>query len=59
MDEVLTSIDGVIPRSSSLAFAFLIKLSLSCKWVGNLRVLELSTKALETPCNGNTNSKAI
>lgn len=46
----LTSMDGFIPFSSSLTFAFRIKLNLSCKWVGNLKVLELSTRAFETPC---------
>lgn len=46
----LTSIVGAMPLSSSLNFALRIKDNLSCKWAGNLNVLEFSIKALETPC---------
>lgn len=49
MVTILTSMDGVIPFSSSLILALRIKLSLSWRWEGNLRVLEFSTNALETP----------
>lgn len=55
-DKQLTSMDGVIPFSSSLFFAFLIELNLSCKYVGNLKVLEFSTSALETPCQNTENN---
>lgn len=48
-DSQLTSMEGVIPFSSSLTFALRIKPNLSCKWAGNLKVLEFSTNALETP----------
>lgn len=45
----LTSTDGVIPFSSSLTFALRISPNLSCRCTGNLKVLEFSTSALETP----------
>lgn len=49
----LTSIVGVMPLSSSLYSALRIRDNLSCKWAGNLNVLEFSTRALETPCQHN------